>query len=180
MPFVFHRTQVPEIIEVEPRVFGDERGFFLETFAVAEFAAAGIVGPFVQDNHSRSVHGVLRGLHYQRAPHAQGKLVRCTVGVVWDVGADIRPGSATHGRWVGRKLSADNHRMLWIPPGFAHGFVTLSDVAEVQYKTTAPYAPEADDGIRWDDPTLAIDWPLTEPILSSKDQALPYLAEVLP
>ena len=171
-------TAIPDVLILEPRVFEDERGFFYEAYNARTFeAVTGIVRTFVQDNHSRSVRNVLRGLHYQ-IKHPQGKLVRCTVGRIFDVAVDIRRSSPTFGKWVGVELSADNKRQLWIPEGFAHGFVVLSNVAEVQYKTTDYYAPEWDRTIRWDDPDLAIEWPLEgEPILSPKDRAGKWLRE---
>lgn len=163
---------VPEVLILEPRVFGDERGFFYESFNAKAFAeATGLQDlTFVQDNHSRSAKGVLRGLHYQ-IEHAQGKLVRVTAGEVLDIAVDIRRSSPTFGRWVGVRLSAENARQLWIPAGFAHGFVVLSDYAEFLYKTTDYYTPAAERCIRWDDPDLAIDWELSDtPQLSAKDQ----------
>ena len=177
MPFTFKRLEIPEIILVEPKVFHDERGFFMETYKYSDFAAFGVAEHFVQDNHSRSTKGVLRGLHYQNPPKAQGKLVRVVVGEIFDVGVDIRKGSPTYGKWVGEILSAENKRMLYIPPGFAHGFCVLSDVAEVLYKTTAEYAPECEAGIIWNDPEIGIRWPIEHPILSAKDAALPPLRE---
>lgn len=167
------QTAVPDVLLIEPRVFGDARGFFMETWNARTFAEAGLDLQFVQDNHSRSAAGTLRGLHYQiRQP--QGKLVRVTVGEVFDVAVDLRRGSASFGRWVGERLSAENKRMLWVPPGFAHGFLVLSEAAEFQYKCTDFYAPEHERCIRWDDPDLAIDWPLPggrEPLVSEKDAA---------
>lgn len=164
-------TQIADVKIIEPKVFGDERGFFFESFNQQIFEAAiGRAVTFVQDNHSKSARGVLRGLHYQKSPHAQGKLVRCVQGEVFDVAVDIRQSSPSFGQWVGVILSAENKRQLWIPEGFAHGFVTLSDTAEFVYKTTDYYAPQADACIIWNDPTLAIDWPLTDPALSAKDQ----------
>ena len=165
-------TALPDVLILEPKVFGDERGFFFESFNARRFAeATGLHREFVQDNHSRSAKGVLRGLHYQ-VQQAQGKLVRVTAGEVFDVAVDLRRSSPTFGQWVGVHLSAENKRQLWVPEGFAHGFVVLSDFAEFLYKTTDYYAPEHERSIRWDDPTLAIDWPLTEaPQLSAKDQA---------
>ena len=165
------QTEIPEVLILEPKVFGDERGFFYESFNARRFAeATGWDVDFVQDNHSRSVKGVLRGLHYQ-IQQPQGKLVRVAVGEVWDVAVDIRKGSPTFGKWVGVSLSATNHRQLWVPAGFAHGFVVVSDVAEFLYKTTDYYAPEHERCIRWNDPTLAIPWPLEdEPSLSAKDK----------
>ena len=162
---------VPDVLLLEPKVFGDERGFFYESFNQDVFRkATGLDVQFVQDNHSRSARNVLRGLHYQIAPKAQGKLVRAVAGEVFDVAVDIREKSPTFGQWVGELLSADNKRQLWIPPGFAHGFLVLSEYAEFLYKTTDYYAPECERGIRWDDPELAIPWPLTgEPVVSEKD-----------
>ncbi|MFJ4142041.1 dTDP-4-dehydrorhamnose 3,5-epimerase [Pseudomonas sp. NPDC089734] len=164
-------TKLPEVFIVEPKVFGDERGFFYESYnARAFFEATGIQPDFVQDNHSRSQKGVLRGLHYQ-IENAQDKLVRVTVGEVLDIAVDIRRSSPTFGQWVGVRLSAENSRQLWVPKGFAHGFVVLSDYAEFLYKTTDYYTPSAERCIRWDDPDLAIDWELASaPQLSAKDQ----------
>ena len=164
---------IPDVILLEPRVFGDDRGFFFESYNRRAFREATGVDPdFVQDNHSRSVKGVLRGLHYQLVPKAQGKLVRVTAGEVFDVAVDIRPGSATFGKWVGEVLSAENKRQLWIPPGFAHGFLTLSESAELLYKTTDYYSPEHERCIRWDDANIGVRWPIImgqQPALSGKD-----------
>ena len=170
-------TAIPEVLLIEPAVYGDERGFFMETWQRRKFAEAGIDYDFVQDNHSRSVQGTLRGLHYQiRQP--QGKLVRVTHGAVFDVAVDIRRSSPTFGQWVGEYLTAENKHMLWVPPGFAHGFYVTSDVAEFQYKCTDYYAPEHERSIRWDDPDLAITWPLQrEPVVSAKDQQGSPLAQ---
>lgn len=179
MPFTFKRLEIPEVILIEPRVFRDERGFFMEVYKHSEFAAFGIAERFVQDNHSRSVKGVLRGLHYQNPPKAQGKLVRVVVGEIFDVVVDIRKGSPTYGKWVGVKLSAENKRMLYIPPGFAHGFCVISDVAEVVYKVTAEYAPECEGGIIWNDPEVGIDWPIENPMLSPKDANWPMLRDAV-
>ncbi len=164
-------TKLPEVLILEPRVFGDERGFFFESFNARAFSeATGLDRQFVQDNHSRSQKGVLRGLHYQ-IEHVQGKLVRVTAGEVLDIAVDIRRSSPTFGQWVGVRLSAENARQLWVPEGFAHGFVVLSDSAEFLYKTTDYYTPSAERCIRWDDPDLAIDWELDgAPQLSAKDQ----------
>lgn len=172
----FEKLAIPEVVLFTPKVFGDERGFFFESFNQNVFEqATGTAPAFVQDNHSKSVRGVLRGLHYQLSPHAQGKLVRVAQGAVFDVAVDIRRSSPTFGRWVGALLSADNKRQLWIPPGFAHGFVTLSDKAEFLYKTTDFYAPSAERAIIWNDPTIGVDWGYDDtPVLSGKDQqALP-------
>lgn len=171
-------TRLPEVLLIEPRVFEDERGFFMESWQRRTFAEAGIDYDFVQDNHSRSVRDTLRGLHYQLPPHAQGKLVRVTLGEVFDVAVDIRRGSPTFGQWVGEYLSAENRRMLWIPPGFAHGFYTTSEVAEFQYKCTEYYAPESERCIRWDDEGIGVKWPLKgEPLVSRKDQVGSFLYE---
>ena len=174
---------------ITPRVFGDERGFFFESWNQRAFAAAleadgQVVPAFVQDNHSRSSRGVLRGLHYQLPPHPQGKLVRCVLGEIFDVAVDIRHGSATFGQWVGARLSATNHQQLWVPTGFAHGFLTLSEHAEVLYKTTDFWSPDCERAIRWDDPQLAIAWPelsgeaLDAPCLSNKDAQAARLSDV--
>ncbi|WP_234086639.1 dTDP-4-dehydrorhamnose 3,5-epimerase [Azonexus sp. R2A61] len=164
-------TQIPDVVLIEPQVFGDERGFFFESFNLKKFAeATGVTLPFVQDNHSKSARNVLRGLHYQTAPHAQGKLVRVVQGCVFDVAVDIRKNSETYGKWVGYELSETNKRQLWIPPGFAHGFLVLSETAEFLYKTTDYYAPHAEKSLRWDDPVIGIEWPLNgTPLLSLKD-----------
>lgn len=170
---------IPEVILFTPKVFGDERGFFFESFNGKQFAElTGLQRNFVQDNHSKSQKGVLRGLHYQLPPHAQGKLVRVVQGEVFDVAVDIRKSSPHFGRWVGAILSEENKQQLWIPEGFAHGFVTLSDSAEFLYKTTDYYAPSMERCIAWDDPTIGIDWPITTaPALSAKDQLGVALAE---
>jgi dTDP-4-dehydrorhamnose 3,5-epimerase len=171
-------TAIEGVLIIEPKVFGDERGFFFESFNQRAFnEAVGHTVDFVQDNHSRSAKGVLRGLHFQRPPHAQGKLVRVTQGSVFDVAVDIRPDSATFGRWVGVELSGVNHRQLWIPAGLAHGFLVTSDSADFLYKTTDYYRPESEGSVRWDDPDLAIAWPLEgiTPALSAKDAAAPRL-----
>lgn len=165
-------TKIPGLLIIEPRVFGDERGFFFESYNEKAFnEATGIAPRFVQDNHSKSVKGVLRGLHYQLPPRAQGKLVRVVQGEVFDVAVDIRKGSPTYGQWVGEVLSVDNKKQLWIPPGFAHGFFTLSDTAEFLYKTTDYWSPEHERAILWNDATLSIDWPLNgiQPTLAAKD-----------
>jgi dTDP-4-dehydrorhamnose 3,5-epimerase len=170
------KTAIDGVLVFEPKVFGDARGFFFESFNQRVFDDA--VGPgvhFVQDNHSRSARGVLRGLHFQLEPHAQGKLVRVAAGAVFDVAVDIRPGSPTLGQWVGVELNAENHRQLWIPAGLAHGFLVLSETADFLYKTTDYYAPQAEGSLRWNDPTLAIAWPDVgvAPTLSGKDAAAP-------
>ena len=169
------KTEIPEVIIFEPKVFGDERGFFLESFNQKIFEeATGLKRDFVQDNHSKSSKGVLRGLHYQLPPMAQGKLVRVVQGEVFDVAVDIRKSSSTFGKWVGVHLSAENKRQLWIPEGFAHGFLTLSDTAEFLYKTTNYYSPRDEGAIVWNDVELAIEWPEAGNILvSGKDQTAP-------
>jgi dTDP-4-dehydrorhamnose 3,5-epimerase len=170
------KTAIPDVLIFEPKVFGDERGFFFESFNHKLFEeAVGYPVTFVQDNHSQSSKGVLRGLHYQLPPDAQGKLVRCVAGEVFDVAVDIRKHSPTFGQWVGVHLSGENKRQLWIPEGFAHGFVTLTETAEFLYKTTNYYAPVSDRGIQWSDETLTIVWPTKclELILSDKDKQLP-------
>lgn len=171
-------TLIPEALLIEPKVFEDKRGFFFESFQKQQFAEAGIVYDFVQDNHSKSQQGTLRGLHYQ-IKQAQGKLVRVVHGEIFDVAVDIRRGSSTFGQWVGDYLSADNKRMLWVPPGFAHGFYVTSPKAEVLYKATDYYAPQWERTIAWNDPDINIKWPLngTTPILSIKDQAGSLLKE---
>lgn len=170
-------TAIPGVLVLEPRVFGDERGFFLESFNQRAFnEATGLDVQFVQDNHSRSARGVLRGLHYQVPPHEQGKLVRVVRGSVFDVAVDIRRDSPTFGRWVGVELSETNHRQVWIPPGLAHGFLVTSDSADFLYKTTGYYHPNAERAIRWDDRTLGVAWPLEgAPVLSAKDAQAPGL-----
>lgn len=173
-------TSIPEVLVLEPKVFGDERGYFMETYSRRAFKeATGLDVVFVQDNHSRSTQGVLRGLHYQLPPHAQGKLVRVTSGVVFDVAVDMRRSSSTFGRWVGSELSAANHRQMWIPPGFAHGFVVLSASADFLYKTTDYYEPASEASVRWDDPTVAVAWPDAgvPPRLSTKDQSAPSFTD---
>lgn len=175
-------TDIPDVLIIEPRVFGDERGFFYESYNQRAMIAAGITAEFVQDNHSRSARGVLRGLHYQ-TQHTQGKLVRVISGSVYDVAVDLRKSSPTFGKWVGMELSAENKRMAWIPPGFAHGFVVTSDNAEFLYKTTDYWAPEFERSLLWNDPALGITWPLTgEPTIAAKDAAgLPFAqCEVFP
>ncbi len=179
MPFSFQPTTLPGVIVVKPRIFEDERGFFLESYKRDDFIAAGITDSFVQDNHSFSTRGVLRGIHFQYAPHAQGKLVRTIDGTVWDVAVDLRPDSATFRKWIGVELDSAEGTMLYIPAGYGHAFVVLSEKVHVLYKCTAVYAPQADGGVRWDDPDLAIEWPIEDPVVSGKDAGLPSLAELL-
>ncbi len=177
MPFEFERLPLEGPVLIKPRVFGDDRGFFLEAFKRSDFIKAGIKEEFVQINHSRSEKGVLRGLHYQLRPRAQGKLLKCVRGKVLDVAVDIRRGSPTFGRYVMVELSDENHHMLYIPEGFAHGFLVLSDLADIIYAVTEEYSPEHDRGVIWNDPEVGIPWPTSEPILSEKDRALPPLRE---
>ncbi|GGZ54255.1 dTDP-4-dehydrorhamnose 3,5-epimerase [Lysobacter xinjiangensis] len=170
-------TDLPGCVVIEPRVFGDDRGFFYESFNMDRLAEHGVTPTFVQGNVSKSSRGVLRGLHYQW-PKPQGKFVTVLQGEVWDVAVDIRAGSPTFGRWTGVVLNEENRRHFWIPEGFAHGFVVLSETALFSYLCTATYDPSADAAVRWDDPSLAIDWPVSSPLLSAKDSAAPLLAEV--
>lgn len=170
------KTSLPGVILIEPKVFGDNRGFFLESYHAQRYEQEGLPGQFVQDNHSRSVQGTLRGLHYQ-LQHPQGKLVWVVVGEVFDVAVDIRQGSPTFGQWFGTYLSAENHHQLYVPPGFAHGFSVISDTAEFLYKCTDFYTPGDEYGILWNDPVLNIDWPIDTPMLSAKDEQLPLLSQ---
>lgn len=177
MPFQFEKLEIADVLLVTAKAFGDNRGLFMETYKRSEFEASGVSEVFVQDNYSHSIRGVLRGLHYQKQPKAQGKLVGVVRGEIFDVAVDIRKGSPTYGQWVGVTLSAKDHRMLYVPVGFAHGFCVLSEEADVVYKATAEYAPELDRGILWSDAALGIRWPVVEPILSSKDAHLPRLRD---
>lgn len=177
MAFRFTRLKIPDVILVEPAVFPDGRGFFMETYKRSDFGRHGIEQVFVQENQSLSSRFTLRGLHYQKRPKAQGKLVRVAQGEVFDVAVDIRKGSPMCGKWVGMILSAQNKRMLYIPPGFAHGFCVLSEEASTLYLVTEEYAPECEGGIRWNDPNLSIQWPVNEPILSARDREWPPLSE---
>ena len=175
MPFTFVKQEIDGVILIQPEVFADGRGFFLETYRMADFAKAGIERLFVQDNHSRSIKGTLRGLHYQKPPFEQGKLVRALRGKVFDVVVDIRKNSSTFGEWLGVTLSDKNKNMLYIPEGFAHGFMVLSDTADLLYKTTNVYSPEHESGIIWNDPDLNIAWPTGEPIMADRDTKWPTL-----
>ncbi|MDR2431376.1 MAG: dTDP-4-dehydrorhamnose 3,5-epimerase [Candidatus Margulisbacteria bacterium] len=174
------KTKFSGLLIIEPQVFPDERGFFLESYNQKDFAAAGLNALFVQDNHSRSVKGTLRGLHFQKPGFAQVKLVRCTFGEVYDVAVDLRQSSPTFKQWFGVTLSAENKKQFLIPRGFAHGFAVLSDFAEFQYKCDDYYAPQAEAGIRWNDPELNIDWKTRAPVISGKDRDLPLLRELAP
>ncbi|MGI6368945.1 MAG: dTDP-4-dehydrorhamnose 3,5-epimerase [Anaerolineae bacterium] len=170
-------TSLPGVCILEPRVFGDRRGFFMESYNDRTMASLGISDHFVQDNHSQSSRGILRGLHYQAEP-GQVKLVRVVTGEVYDVVVDVRFGSPTFGKWVGVHLTAENHRQLYVPVGFAHGFCVLSERADFLYKVTSYYAPQDERGVLWNDPALGIDWPVSDPILSDKDLKLPLLADI--
>lgn len=178
MPFIFRTAPIEGLVVVELKCFVDRRGFFMETYKRSDFQAAGISEDFVQDNHSRSTRGVLRGLHFQTGKSAQGKLLRVISGRVWDVAVDMRPSSTSFGKWWGLELTSENGLMLYIPTGFAHGFVTLSEEADLVYKCTAEYDKERDGGVRWDDPDLAVGWPIRDVLVSSKDATLPYLKEL--
>jgi dTDP-4-dehydrorhamnose 3,5-epimerase len=173
----FYPTMLPEVIVVEPCIFHDERGSFLESYHAQKFAEAGISARFVQDNHAYSRHGILRGLHMQHW-FPQGKLVRCIEGEIFDVAVDARRGSKTFGRWVGERLSARNLSQLWVPPGFLHGYCVLSERAQVEYKCTELYHPEDEVGVLWDDPEIGISWPISTPALSAKDAAWPRLRDM--
>ena len=180
MAFEFVKMEIEGVVLVKPKVFGDHRGFFMETYKKSEFFENGITVDFNQDNHSKSTKGVLRGLHFQKEPYAQAKLVRCGRGRIYDVAVDIRPGSPTFGKYVKVELSEDNKHMLFIPAGFAHGFVVLSDEAELLYKASGEYNPAADSGVLWNDPDINIDWEIDfEPILSDKDKVQSRLRELV-
>jgi dTDP-4-dehydrorhamnose 3,5-epimerase len=177
MSFEFRQLAISGVVLIAPQVSRDGRGRFLETYKHSDFARAGITEHFVQDNFSASTQGVLRGLHYQKPPKAQGKLIRCMKGAILDVAVDIRKGSPTYGKWVMEELTEENNTMVYIPPGFAHGFLAMSDTAEVLYKCTDEYAPDLERGVIWNDPDLGIPWPVREPLLSVKDAVLPVLRE---
>lgn len=177
MPLKFSRLLIPDLVLIEPEVYSDERGSFMEIYKKSEFFNFGITVEFVQDNHSISKKDVLRGLHYQIPPKAQAKLVRCTRGRVFDVAVDLRKNSPTFAKWVGVELSDENHRLFYIPIGFAHGFIALSEIAEIQYKCTSEYSAQHERGIIWNDPVLNIDWQCKNPILSRRDSKLPFLRD---
>ena len=179
MPFNFKTLEIPDVVLIEPKVFVDERGFFMETYKKEDFEENGIKGEFVQDNHSRSSYGVLRGLHFQKEPHAQAKIVRCIKGIVYDVAVDLRMRSPTFGKYVSVILSEHNKNQLYIPRGFAHGFLVLNDVAEIVYKVDNVYAPNHEEGLIWNDIDVNIQWPNNNPIISKKDQKLPSLRELI-
>ena len=180
MPFKFKRFEtLPDVMLIEPQMFPDDRGWFAETYKRSDFEAQGITLDFVQDNHSRSTtRGILRGLHFQKDPAAQGKLVRCILGEIFDVAVDIRKGSPTYAKWASTILSAENHAMMWVPLGFAHGVLAISEIAEITYKVTSQYSPNHDRSVRWNDPAIGIDWPIADPILSRKDAEAPLLKDV--
>ena len=173
------RTEIADVMLVEPRVFADDRGFFYESYRKEHFVAAGIDCEFVQDNHARSVKGTLRGLHFQKSP-GQAKLVRCVRGAVLDVAVDVRPGSPTFAKWVAAELDEENRKMLFVPIGFAHGYVTLSDFAEVLYKCSHQYVAEQEAGVMWNDPDIGVDWRVADPILSDRDKGNPSLRDLFP
>ncbi|MCL4488513.1 MAG: dTDP-4-dehydrorhamnose 3,5-epimerase [Chloroflexi bacterium] len=175
MPFDFEPLEIGDVILIKPQGAIDQRGFFREIYKLSDFRAHGIGVPFVQENHSRSAQGVLRGLHYQKNPQAQGKLLSVSRGRVFDVAVDIRRGSPDYGRWVGMELSDENGHMLYVPPGFAHGFCVLSEQADLIYKVTTEYAPDLERGILWNDPAIGVRWPIEDPRLSSRDVKLPLL-----
>ena len=177
MPVARIDTRIPDLVVLEPSAHGDERGFLLESFRQDAWREQGVEGPFVQENHSRSSEGILRGLHFQTAP-GQAKLVRCVRGVIWDVAVDLRRDSPTYRQWEGFELSDTNHRQLFVPVGFGHGFCVLSAEADVAYKLTSYYDPETEAGIRWDDPDIAVEWPVANPALSERDRGAPTLAEI--
>ncbi len=178
MPFIFERTRIPDVVLVKAGSAGDARGLFRELWKASDFAANGLPIKFVQDNHSRSAQGVLRGLHFQTPPHAQGKLVCVLNGEIIDVAVDIRRASPTYGQWVSAVLSGDNGHALWVPPGFAHGFAVRSEMAHLMYKVTAEYAPACDKGILWNDPDVGVDWGMDAPTLSARDIAQPRLRDI--
>jgi dTDP-4-dehydrorhamnose 3,5-epimerase len=177
MPFIFKELSIPEVVLIEPTVFRDSRGFFMETYKYSDFARMDVKEYFVQDNYSKSSKGILRGLHFQKNPNAQGKLVQCLKGKIFDVAVDIRKGSPTFGQWVSTELDEENNLILYVPSGFAHGFVVLSEVANVIYKCTREYSPEGDRGIIWNDPDINIQWPVNDPVLSEKDKKHPALKD---
>jgi dTDP-4-dehydrorhamnose 3,5-epimerase len=177
MPFEFKQLELPGLLLIRPQLFEDERGFFLELYKHSDFALAGITEHLVQDNYSKSARGILRGLHYQKSPKTQGKLVICMKGGIFDVAVDIRKGSPRYGKWIGVELTEGNRQMLYVPPGFAHGFQVLSETAEVMYKCTDEYSPPDERGIIWNDRDIKVTWPLADPVLSAKDKINPALRD---
>lgn len=178
MPFEFKKLEIPEVILIEPKVFKDERGFFMETFKKSEFIKNGINENFIQENFSHSKKGILRGLHFQKNPKAQGKLVKVIKGEVFDVAIDVRKDSPTYGKWVGATLSEENNKMLYIPTGFAHGFCVLSEEVDFLYKATEEYSPETESGIVWNDPEINIKWPIENPIINERDAKFPKFKDI--
>ncbi|MCL5408443.1 MAG: dTDP-4-dehydrorhamnose 3,5-epimerase [Candidatus Omnitrophica bacterium] len=178
MPFEFIKMQIPEIILIVPKIFKDDRGFFMEIYKKSDFEKNGIKEEFIQDNYSYSIKGVLRGLHFQKEPYSQAKIIKCIKGEIFDVAVDIKKNSPTYGKWISIILSENNHYMLYIPTGFAHGFLTLSDTAGVQYKTSCEYMPQFEAGIIWNDPDINIKWPDNNAIVSSKDSKLSMLKNI--
>jgi dTDP-4-dehydrorhamnose 3,5-epimerase len=178
MSFQFERSAIPDVLLATPKVHVDPRGWFMESHKFSEWSAYGVTEAFLQENHSYSTYGTVRGLHFQRPPKAQAKLVRVIQGAVFDVAVDIRKGSPTYGQWVGTTLSAENKRMIYVPAGFAHGFCVTSETAELIYKVTSEYAPNHEGGVIWNDPKIAIEWPIHAPVLSQKDEVYPLLAEM--
>jgi dTDP-4-dehydrorhamnose 3,5-epimerase len=179
VPFEFKRTQIPDVVIIKPKVFADNRGFFMETYKKSEFEKFGIGTDFVQTNYSKSSYGVIRGLHFQKDPYAQSKLIRCIKGKIFDVAVDIRKESKYFGKYISEELSEGNKHMLFIPQGFAHGFQVLSDTVEIEYQVDNEYAPKYEDGIRYNDKTIKINWPVKKPIISNKDLSLPLLKNYL-
>ncbi len=178
MPFEFEKQEIPDVILIKPRVFNDERGFFMETYKHSDFVANGIIQHFTQDNHSKSDKNILRGLHFQTNPKSQAKILRCLSGEIYDIAVDLRKNSPTYKKWVGVILSEENKYQLYIPEGFAHGFLVLSEEAEVAYKASNEYSPKHDAGIRWNDPQISIDWRIKNPLVSEKDRNLPFLKDI--
>ncbi len=179
MPFEFRRLEIPDLVLIKPRIFEDYRGSFAETYKKDDFEKAGIKGEFVQDNYSKSSYGVLRGLHFQSEPYAQAKIVQCIRGVIYDVAVDLRKSSPNFGEYAGVILSENNHRQLYLPRGYAHGFLALSDTAEVIYKVDNVYSPDCEGGLIWDDPDLGISWPIDDPILAKRDGSWPTLSHLI-
>ncbi len=178
MPFEFEKQEISDVILIKPSVFKDERGFFMETYKHSDFVTNGITQRFTQDNHSKSDKNILRGLHFQTNPKAQAKILRCLSGEIYDVAVDIRKNSSTYKKWVGAVLSEENKHQLYIPEGFAHGFLVLSESAEVAYKASDEYSPQHDAGIRWDDPEINVNWGIKDPLVSEKDKNLPFLKDI--
>lgn len=179
MPFEFENLGAPGVLLIKPKIFKDDRGFFLETYKKGDYKKAGIDAEFVQDNYSRSAYGVLRGMHFQREPYAQAKIVQCTRGVIYDVAVDLRRDSPTFGRYATAILSENNRYQIYVPRGYAHGFLVLSDIAEVMYKVDNPYSPECEGGLIWDDPDVDIRWPIDDPVIAERDKSWPELKTLI-